>query len=102
MATNRNNNKIINMEWRPIIKQAVKYGSAAMVGYEIKDAIESKNTNEEKIIEKIIEKTTTKESSEFTLSKTTALIFTILLVMLAYLIIKHIIKKRTNREIVQV
>lgn len=104
MATTRNNNKFenINMAWRPIVKQVTKYGGAALVGYEIKDTIETKDTNEEKIIGKFIEKTISKETGDLSLTKTNAIIFIILLVILAYLIIKHIIKKRTNGNIARI
>lgn len=100
MATTRNNGNYDDMAWKPIVKQMAKYGSAAFVGYEIKDAIEPQEKLEEKVISKIIE--TTKPNEDLSLSKTNALVFVVLFAIVAYLIIKHILKKRTNGQLLQV
>lgn len=100
MATTRNNGDYDDMAWKPVVKQMAKYGSAAFVGYEIKDAIEPKENYEEKVIAKIIE--TTKQNEDLSLSKTNALIFVVLFMILLYLIMKHILKRRTNGELMQV
>lgn len=56
--------------------------------------------NNGELIAKIIE--STNQNEEFSLSKTNALIFVALFVIVAYLIFKHILKKRTNNQILQV
>lgn len=102
MATTRNNNRYTDMAWRPVAKQIMKYGGAALVGIEVKDVIDAKSTNEEKIISKIIEKSVKSEGDDISLSKTNALIFIVLFVILMYLAIKHILKRRNYGELNQV
>lgn len=100
MATTRNNEKYA-MTWKNGAKSIMKYGSAAMIGMEVKDIIQPSDSNE-KLIIKIIEKTVTNGDENINITKSNAIIFVILMLIMLYLTVKHIIRKRTDRALIQV
>lgn len=108
MSITRNNQKFEKMGWKNGAKDIVKFGSAAFLGYEVKEAIDStgektsKSEIEEKIISKLIEKSINDEKDEYGTKNYNLIILIIFVIIAVYLIVKHITKRRTNENAVRV
>lgn len=108
MSTTRNNEKFGKMGWKNGAKDIMKFESAAFVGYEVKEVIDStgekktKSEIEEKIISKLIEKSLNDEKDDFSISNVNVIIMIIFLIIAVYLIVKHVTKRRTNENAVRV
>lgn len=100
MATTRNNNRFENMGFKQFSKDMLKYGSGAMIGYEVKDIIGAKDKKEE-VVTKITEIASRVEESSFIISKTNTIIFVALFLIMLYLILKHVMGRRVNNDIAQ-